>query len=463
MTRTSLIPTDRSVRIIDATLREGSQTPGGALSLDQSVHVAQLLRAANVDAIECGHPLIGPHEEARVRAVVEAAGETPVLSHARMCEDDIDAVARTGATWVGLFLGVNEASVRHRRTPRDSTYVIERAVKHAVGLGLQVRVTIEDGTRTPSHLMMSCFESALIAGASRLCLADTVGALEPSEVAVRVSAITSVFSDTPVEAHLHDDRGLAMANALAAIDAGASWVSSSVNGLGERAGITDTAALAVNLHLRGQRDLPGSGDLQRLSDFVAAYSRSGPDARRPVVGSDVFHHVARLHQLAVEKEPTTYESIDPAALGRTRALGETRRLPQRQADLITKPPVISATELRHHRHGPGDRYVLIDDRFVSGAAQYCIARRFPEGEHPVVGHVDGHVHRCDSLFVFLGEADGYEGLDVEVTLGDEVFAVQSPASVFIPAGTYHSYRAVRGAGTYLNHVLSGSYNDSLLD
>lgn len=132
-------------------------------------------------------------------------------------------------------------------------------------------------------------------------------------------------------------------------------------------------------------------------------------------------------------------------------------------DLVVKPEVISATELRHHRAGPGDRYVLVDDRFLPGAGQYCIARRIPELDDYGAGHVDVHRHSCDSLFVFLGDGADYRGLAVMVQLGDESLRLESPASVFIPAAMPHGYRVLSGAGTYLNHVLAGDYNSSLLE
>lgn len=453
------------VRIIDASLREGMQTPAGTFSLEQSVEVASQLALAGVDTIECGHPRIDEYEHARVAAVVRAVAGTPVLAHARACAEDIDAVASTGAAWVGIFLGINDYSRQHRVVGSTTDQLLERIdgnVRHARELGLQVRFTIEDSSRTPDPELFDALRVAVAAGADRLCFSDTTGALEPEVVRARVAAIRSAFTSTAIEVHLHDDRGLSMANALAGIDAGADWVSTSVNGLGERAGVTDLATLLFNLDLRGQRPLPAAGLLQDLSRRVGSYSRSHPDARRPVLGRDVFHHVSRLHTRAVRREPYTYELMPPSRLGRQRSM-QAPQLPRNPEDWIVRPPVISADELRYHRAGPGERFVLVDDRFVPGAGQYCIARRIPNRPDHGRGHVDTHVHHCDSLFGFLGEGEGYTGLRVEVQLGDLVKVLDSPASVFIPAGVPHSYRALSGGGTYLNHVLSGSYEESLLD
>lgn len=452
-------------RIIDSTLREGMQTANGRFTVQQSAEVARLLVACGVDTIECGHPSADEDELARVAAVVEAAGDLPVLAHARAHPGDIDAVAKTGAEWVGIFLGVNEVSRRSRLPGRSLGELyrqIQESVAYARGLGLRVRYTVEDSSRTDPDDLAEAYLVATEAGAERICFADTLGVLEPAEVAARIAALRRVFTDTDIEVHLHDDRGLAMANALAAVDAGATWISTAVNGLGERAGITDYTALVVNLHYRDGHPLPDGELLSDLSRRVGAYSRSLPDHRRPVVGRHVFHHAAKLHAKAVRRDPRSYEWIDPSLVGKAGG-NPSRALSARCRDWVVKPQVISATELRHHRAGPGERYVLVDDRFVPGAGQYCIARRIPRLDDYGAGHVDTHVHHCDSLFVFLGEDPGYRGLSVEVTLGDEVIPLESPASVFIPAGIPHGYRVVGGAGTYLNHVLAGDYNSSLLD
>ncbi|WP_030210009.1 hypothetical protein [Streptomyces sp. NRRL S-87] len=451
--------------IIDGTLREGMQSAHGCFTLEQSVEVTTLLIRSGVDTIECGHPAIDESEMLRVAAVVEAAGDTPVLAHARAHLGDIQAVAKSGAAWVGIFLGVNDVSRRSRLPGSDLSDLygrIRESVTHARELGLRVRFTVEDSSRTDPGELVEAYLVAIEAGAERICFADTLGILEPQDTAARVRELKKRCPGVDIEVHLHDDRGLAMANALAAIDAGATWVSTSVNGLGERAGITDYAALAANLHHRGTRELADGDLLGDLSRRVGAYSRSMPDHRRPVVGRDVFHHVAKLHVRAVEREPGSYEWVAPATFGRTGSVSRPQ-LPADPAAWVVDPKVISATELRHHRHGPGERYVLVDNRFVPGADQYCIARRIPQLDDYGAGHVDTHVHHCDSLFMFLGEGEGYGGLSVEVWLGDQVFPVQSPASVFIPAGVPHGYRVVGGAGTYLNHVLAGDYNSSLID
>lgn len=308
-----------TVRIVDATLREGAQAPGVTFTPGASVDVARLLSRLGVDTIECGHPYAGEAELARVRAVLDAKLPPPLLVHARARVEDIDAAAAAGAPWVGLFRGVNPISLQ-ARVPSDLPHPlgqIEEAIARAKWAGLSVRFTLEDASRTTREDAARVYDAAAAAGADRLCWADTVGAAEPAEVASSVAWMRERYPAFPVEVHLHDDRGLAMANALAAIDAGAEWISTSAIGLGERCGITDLLVLLPNLAARGTREWPDPAALRELASLVSGISGAPPDARRPVVGRHAFTHTAKLHVKAMRRDPAAYSWIDPAKVGRT--------------------------------------------------------------------------------------------------------------------------------------------------
>jgi 2-isopropylmalate synthase len=271
--------------------------------------------------IECGHPAVSELECERIRAVRGVTSGTPLLCHARAVVEDVEQVASVGADWVGIFLGVNDMSLTtklHRATPEEALRRVRDATKAARQCGLNVRFTVEDTSRTPSARAFDAYRTALEAGASRLCFADTVGALAPREVESGIRQLVTAFPGTPIEVHLHDDRGLAVANALAAIEAGATWISTSVNGLGERCGIVDLAAMLANLEYLALRPLGNPAVLHELAARVGMYSRSPPDSRRPVIGEHAFTHTARLHRLAVQTNPRCYEWIEPAKLGRRR-------------------------------------------------------------------------------------------------------------------------------------------------
>jgi 2-isopropylmalate synthase len=453
------------VKIIDGTLREGMQAPGVSFKREESREIARYLAYLGVDTIECGHASVSAAELRRIQEVVELGLRPPVLVHARAHRGDIYAVAASGAPWVGIFCGINEMSLRTRVKRSGAEELIgqiEDAISYARGLGLKVRYTIEDASRTSLDLMLRTYASALAAGANRICFADTLGMQDPVGISRVIGELRSAFPTVDIEAHVHDDRGLALACALAAVEAGANWISTSVNGLGERCGIVDLAALLANLHYLGARRIEDPVALQKLSEYVAASSRAFVDHRRPVVGRNAFTHRARLHVRAVEADEMAYSWLPPSDLGRKTEIARPH-LPDRLEALVTKPLAIPATELRYHREGPGTRYVMVDERVVPDARQYCIVRHIPTLTEPVAGHVDEHRHSCDSLFLFVGENDDLTGLEVEVRLGSRVFPVVSPASVFIPASVSHSYRVVSGGGYFVNHVLAGEYNASLLE
>jgi 2-isopropylmalate synthase len=453
------------VRLIDATLREGNQAPGVQLTPAQSTHIAALLARLGVDMIECGHPAISPDEMERVRQVAQLDLPCPILAHARARHDDVAAASECGASWVGIFLGINEITRRTRLSNRSTDELlslIANSVTYARRCGLQVRYTVEDASRTDLSLIVKAFRVAQEAGANRLCFADTVGILEPGEVTTQIKALKQLFPEIDLEVHLHDDRGLALANTLAAIDAGADWISTSVNGLGERAGITDLCLLLANLHHRNDRPLMHGKEVQALSQLVAAYSRSQVDSRRPVVGRNAFTHSADLHVKAVRRDPMAYTWIDTELLGAS-LTEKPPGLPQNLEGLVIVPKVIDAAELRYHTTGPGVRHVMLDERAVPDCRVYCIVRElFPLTTIPEA-HVDIHRHKVDSLYLFLGRERGLGGLRVEVQLGHEVKEIDSPACLFIPSGVDHSYRVIGGEGLYINFVLAGSYNDSLLE
>ncbi len=313
------------VRVIDATLREGAQAPGVRYTPEASVRIARALDAVGVDAIECGHAAIGPAERDRIRAVLDAGLRAPVLVHARALATDVDAAAEVGAPWVGVFLGVNGHARRTRvRRPVPELHgMIADAVACARARGLRVRYTLEDASRTDPADALEVYRVAVDAGADRLGFADTAGCAEPPEIARRVAALRAAFPEVPVEVHLHDDRGLALAGALAAVDAGAAWISTSVLGLGERCGIPDLAAVLANLAHRGARTWPPGAALQDLSATVAGITGASADARRPVVGRHAFTHAARLHVLAMTRDPASYSWVEADRVGREVELAPT--------------------------------------------------------------------------------------------------------------------------------------------
>lgn len=455
--------TNNTIRIVDTTLREGIQSSGVKLNISSSVEIATCLVKLGVDMIECGHPGVSESEIKRVKAVVKASAGIPVLAHSRARRDDIECVLSSDADWIGIFAGINSISKSIRVRPEKPIMeVIKETISFARSNGLKVRFTVEDGSRTSSDTLIQAFKFAIDAGANRICIADTVGAMTTWDFESLVSQCLTELPGTDIEVHCHDDRGLAMANALVAARAGINWISSSVNGIGERCGITDTITLMSNLNSLGCRTSANGKLMQYTSQLVQSLTRTPMDRLRPATGENATSHVAKLHQRAVRANPMAYAWKDPSEIGRKNIIGS-NSLPKSMNAYINTPSIIEAGELKHHRNGLGDRYLMLDDRVVSDARQYCIVRDIPKIDYTPPDHVDFHRHTCDSLFLFIGHERGLTGLQVEVFLESKSFKIDSPCSVLIPSGIRHRYRIINGSGIFVNHVLAGNYNKSILE
>ena len=310
--------TPRRISIIDATLREGAQTPGVSFTVEDSAEIAAAVAAIGVDMIECGHPAAGEDQRDRI-AAARAATDLPILAHARARRGDVRAAADAGAAWVGIFIGVNEVSRRarlSRRVAQDPTRHLVEAISEAKDLGLAARFTVEDASRTSAPELIDAFGAAIDAGADRICWADTVGVRAPAEVADATRLLRRTFADTPLELHLHDDRGLALANALAGAEAGADWIAATVNGVGERCGIVDTLQLLINLRLQGMTSNDPDGEaIAAARDIVARATGMPISPQRALTGEHAFTHTSALHRQAMQRDGATYEAINPDWLG----------------------------------------------------------------------------------------------------------------------------------------------------
>jgi isopropylmalate/homocitrate/citramalate synthase len=459
---------DRRVEVLDATLREGEQQSGVRFSAQDKIAILHLLEDFGVRFIEGGHPGISEQDERICREVVHAARYATVLMHSRANVAEVQAVKRTGAPWVGIWASVNDIALQAKFVGKEIAWIL-RAVRNAVDtakqLGLQVRFTVEDASRTSWDRLALLAHTARDAGADRISLADTVGILTPPRCIELVRRAVAEF-DCAVEIHCHNDLGLALGNTLAAIAAGVQVVDASVLGLGERAGITDLVQLAIVLQ-------QCSGDTQfnlmmipELTQAVIVASGYNPDELRPVIGRNAFTHTAAYHVKAVRRNPVAYEPYPPELVGRERHI-EMARAPLRPPRLpvhmrISRPFLKESSELRYHRDGPGDRWVLLDTRVDDRATFYIMQRLIPrDAQSSASGHVDIHRHTCDSALVFLGDQPDRTGLTCEVQIAGEIQIVTSPATIFIPLGVEHCYRYLAGGGEVLNIVLAGDYNRSL--
>ncbi|HEY3347488.1 MAG TPA: homocitrate synthase [Nitrospirota bacterium] len=308
--------------ISDTTLRDGEQAPGVAFSVEEKIAIARLLDESGVDEIEAGTPAMGGMELDAVRSIAALGLSARVAAWNRAVLSDIDASISAGVDIVSISLPVSDIQITNKLAS-DRTGVLDRlvrAVEYAKANGLYVCVGAEDASRADAKFLYSYADVAMKAGADRLRFSDTVGVLDPFRMFEVISALL-VRTPLPIEVHAHNDFGLAAANALAGLRAGAGWVSTTVLGLGERAGnaaLEEVAMAAKNL--LGIETRIDVSRLKKLCDYTAKASGRPVGPGKPVVGGSIFAHESGIHADGVLKHPGLYEAYSPDMVGLSREI-----------------------------------------------------------------------------------------------------------------------------------------------
>jgi 2-isopropylmalate synthase len=318
------------VTIFDTTLRDGEQSPGCSMNLDEKVRMAAKLQELGVDIIEAGFPIASEGDFAAVKAVATQCRELTVAALCRTAEQDVkraaDALAGAAHPRIHTFVATSDIHLEHklRKTRTEVIEMTRASVRQARNSAEEVEFSAEDATRSDIDYLCEVLDVAVDAGASVLNVPDTVGYTTPQELAWLVEQVRDrVVRDRNViiSVHCHNDLGLAVANSLAALEAGARQIECTINGIGERAGNASLEEIVMALHVRADRLPFRTGivttELYPASQLLCDIVGFDVQPNKAIVGRNAFAHEAGIHQHGVINNPLCYEIMTPESVGVT--------------------------------------------------------------------------------------------------------------------------------------------------
>ena len=310
------------IYIFDTTLRDGEQTPGVALTVDEKIQIATKLSNLGVDKIEVGFPASSKGEIESAKKIRSLDLDSTLVGLARCLKGDIDAVLDADLEYIHIFIGTSPLH-RDYKLKMSKETVIEKAmesVEYAKDYGLTVEFSAEDATRTERDFLYETFNGVVDAGADFLDVPDTVGILTPIMTHEAITDIKKNFK-TPISVHFHNDFGLATANTLTAIECGANQAHVTINGLGERTGNCSLEELVMTLKSAYGVDLGlDTTRLYSLSNLVGRLTGVKMPVNKPIVGENAFAHESGIHVHGILNNAATYEPMSPEMVGHSRRI-----------------------------------------------------------------------------------------------------------------------------------------------
>ncbi|HOA99217.1 MAG TPA: 2-isopropylmalate synthase [Candidatus Atribacteria bacterium] len=319
----------RKIRIFDTTLRDGEQSPGVSLNPQEKLEIAKQLAQLNVDVIEAGFPIASPGDAEGVKLIAQQIKGPAICALARCKEKDIEvageALEHAERPLIHVFLATSDIHLQHKLhlTREEALEEAVRAVKKARNYTDEVEFSAEDATRSDWEYLSQIYAAVIKAGATVLNIPDTVGYTIPEEMKELIIYLlehTPGMDKVEISVHCHNDLGLATANSLAAISAGATQIECTINGIGERAGNAALEEIAMALHVRKDRFQARTSlnlqEIYRTSRLVSRLTGMLVQPNKAIVGQNAFAHEAGIHQDGVLKDKLTYEIMDAQLIGR---------------------------------------------------------------------------------------------------------------------------------------------------
>jgi isopropylmalate/homocitrate/citramalate synthase len=315
---------EKKISILDSTLREGEQHPGISFTNKQRIQIAWLLDSFGVNQIEISPVVSHDHFEA-TRTIIKQGLGADILAHVRALKSDVEVAIDCNATWVATYMGISDIHLATKlKISREEAKI--RALEVADYIkshGLKSRFTMEDASRTDPQFLIEMCKEMNSRGIERISIPDTVGIMRPQGMYNLVKTVHENIdiNVSSLDVHCHNDVGLALANALAGCEAGATQIHTTIDGLGERTGIPSLAETAVALTLIYR--IPNDFRLHMLRDLsrtIVDYTHLETPESKPIVGESAYKHKAGTHLAAILQNPSAYEILEPRLVGNRRKI-----------------------------------------------------------------------------------------------------------------------------------------------
>lgn len=312
----------KEITIYDTTLRDGEQTPGVCFGKEEKLNIAKKLDQFKIHQIEAGFPIVSQHERESVKSICNEGLDAQIIALSRTKIEDIDAAIDCDVDGIITFMGTSDIHLEHKMhiSRQEALNVCMKSIEYAKDHGLFVAFSAEDATRTDLDFLKRMYKKAESYGVDRVHIADTVGAITPQGIQYLLTELRKEIN-VDIAMHCHNDFGMAVINSITGLLYGATAISTTVNGIGERAGNASLEELVMALKILYGKDLGFKTKyIQELSNLVSDASKLKIPYNKPIVGKNVFRHESGIHVDAVIEEPLTYEPYLPEMVGQKRQL-----------------------------------------------------------------------------------------------------------------------------------------------